>query len=133
MKINNFFVIVLMMVIGSCSNAIDADILYGKWDYIAVENFNPPDSIARHEIIKQAPSILFSKGNKLVIEWGGKQISHGTYTMDGKMIRYTEFLEGGIKREFPFLIKELSEKELVFQTMEQNYTLVKAKKNANSF
>jgi hypothetical protein len=39
MKINNFFVIVLMMVIGSCSNAIDADILYGKWDYIAVKNF----------------------------------------------------------------------------------------------
>jgi hypothetical protein len=48
--------------------------------------------------------------------------------MDGKMIRYTEFLEGGGKREFPFLIKELGEKELVFQTMEQNYTRVKAKK-----
>ena len=128
MKINNFFVIVLLMVIGSCSNAIDADELYGRWDYVAVENFNPPDSLTREELIAQAPAILFSKDNKLVIEWGGKQLSHGTYRLDGKMIRYTEFLEGGIKREFPFLIKELGDKELLFQTMEQNYTRVKAKK-----
>lgn len=128
MKINILFISFSALVLASCSNVIDADELYGRWDYIEVENFNPPDSIARHEIIKLAPSILFSKGNKLVIEWGGKQLSHGTYSMDGKMIRYTEFLEGGRKREFPFLIKELGDKELVFQTMEQNYTRVKAKK-----
>ena len=88
----------------------------------------PVYSLTREELIAQAPTILFSKDNKLVIEWGGKQLSHGTYRMDGKMIRYTEFLEGGGKREFPFLIKELGDKELVFQTMEQNYTKVKAKK-----
>lgn len=128
MKINIFFIIVSLIVFSSCSNVIDADELYGRWDYVAVENFNPPDSLTSHEIIKQAPSILFSKDNKLVIEWGGKQLSHGTYRMDGKMIRYTEFLEGGRKREFPFLIKELGDKELIFQTMEQNYTRVKAEK-----
>ena len=44
------------------------------------------------------------------------------------MIRYTEDLPGGQKREFPFLIKSLSEKELVFQTMEQNFTTVTALK-----
>ena len=128
MKIYIFFIIVLLIVFSSCSNAIDADELYGRWDYVAVENFNPPDSLTREELIAQAPAILFSKDNKLVIEWGGKQLSHGTYRLDGKMIRYTEFLEGGIKREFPFLIKELGDKELLFQTMEQNYTRVKAKK-----
>lgn len=128
MKINIFFISFSVLFLASCSTAIDADELYGKWDYIAVENFNPPDSLSKEELIAQAPAILFSKDNKLVIEWGGKQLSHGTYKMDGKMIRYTEFLEGGRKREFPFLIKELSEKELVFQTMEQNYTRVKAKK-----
>ena len=128
MKIYIFFIIVLLIVFSSCSNAIDADELYGRWDYVAVENFNPPDSLTREELIAQAPTILFSKDNKLVIEWGGKQLSHGTYRLDGKMIRYTEFLEGGIKREFPFLIKELGDKELLFQTMEQNYTRVKAKK-----
>jgi hypothetical protein len=128
MKINIFFISFSVLVLASCSNAIDADELYGRWDYIAVENFNPPDSLTKEELIAQAPAILFSKDNKLVIEWGGMQLSHGTYKMDGKMIRYTEFLEGGGKREFPFLIKELGEKDLVFQTMEQNYTRVKAKK-----
>jgi hypothetical protein len=128
MKINIFFISFSVLVLASCSNAIDADELYGRWDYIAVENFNPPDSLTKEELIAQAPAILFSKDNKLVIEWGGKQLSHGTYKMDGKMIRYTEFLEGGGKREFPFLIKELGEKDLVFQTMEQNYTRIKAKK-----
>jgi hypothetical protein len=128
MKINIFFISFSVLVLASCSNAIDADELYGRWDYIAVENFNPPDSLTKEELIAQAPAILFSKDNKLVIEWGGKQLSHGTYKMDGKMIRYTESLEGGGKREFPFLIKELGEKELVFETMEQNYTRIKAKK-----
>lgn len=128
MKINILFISFSALVLASCSNAIDADELYGRWDYVAVESFNPPDSLTREELIAQAPTILFSKDNKLVIEWGGKQLSHGTYRMDGKMIRYTEFLEGGGKREFPFLIKELGDKELVFQTMEQNYTRIKAKK-----
>jgi len=117
-----------MLVFASCSNAINEDQLYGRWNYISVENFNPPESLSREELIAQSPSITFSKNNKLVIEWGGKQLSHGTYRMDGKMIRYTESLESGRKREFPFLINELGDKVLVFQTMEQNYTRVKAKK-----
>jgi len=121
-------IIVFGIALSSCSKEIDPKDLYGRWNYIAVENFNPPDSLTRNELIEQAPAIVFSTGNKLLIEWGGKQLSHGTYKMDGKMIRYTESLEGGRKREFPFLIKELGEDELVFETMEQNYTRVKAKK-----
>lgn len=128
MKINIFFISLSALVLASCSNAIDEDQLYGRWNYIAVENFNPTDSLSRDELTAQAPAIVFSIDNKLVIEWGGKQLSHGTYKMDGKMIRYTEFLEGGGKREFPFLINELGDKVLIFQTMEQNYTRVKAKK-----
>ena len=128
MKINIFFISFSALVLASCSNAIDEDQLYGRWNYIAVENFNPTDSLSRDELTAQAPAIVFSIDNKLVIEWGGKQLSHGTYKMDHKMIRYTEFLEGGGKRNFPFLINELGDKVLVFQTMEQNYTRVKAKK-----
>lgn len=128
MKINIFFISFSTLVLASCSNAIDEDQLYGRWNYIAVENFNPTDSLSRDELTAQAPAIVFSIDNKLVIEWGGKQLSHGNYKMDGKMIRYTEFLEGGGKREFPFLINELGDKVLVFQTMEQNYTRVKEKK-----
>jgi len=118
----------ILVTFTSCSESIKSEDLYGRWDYVSVENFNPPDSLTSNELIQQEPSIVFSKGNNLVIEWGGKQLSHGTYKMDGKMIRYTESLEGGRKREFPFLIKELSKNELVFETMEQNFTRVKAKK-----
>ena len=128
MKKIKIAIFVVLALFTSCSESINSEDLYGRWNYIAVESFNPPDSLTSNELIQQAPAIVFSKGNILVIEWGGKQLSHGTYKMDGKMIRYTESLEGGRKREFPFLIKELSENELVFQTMEQNFTRVKAKK-----
>ncbi|SDM34002.1 hypothetical protein SAMN05421813_11026 [Daejeonella rubra] len=128
MKFTSFILFIFIFLCSSCDREIEPKDLYGRWNYIAVENFNPPDSLTRNELIEQAPAIVFSTGNKLVIEWGGKQLSHGTYKMDGKMIRYTESLEGGKKREFPFLIKELGEDELVFETMEQNYTRVKAKK-----
>jgi len=128
MKKVNFNIVAFLIVFSSCSTEIKPEDLYGRWSYIAVENSNPTDSLSKSELIEQAPAIVFSSGNKLVIEWGGKQLSHGTYRMDGKMIRYTESLEGGRKREFPFLIKELEANELVFQTMEQNFTSVKAKK-----
>lgn len=128
MKTINIGIFALAIIISSCTKSMNIEDLYGRWNYIAVENFNPPDSLTKNELIEQSPAIIFSADNKLVIEWGGKQLSHGTYRMDGKMIRYTEFLEGGRKREFPFLIKELGENELVFETMEQNYTRIKAKK-----
>lgn len=128
MKTINIGIFAILLAFTSCSESIKSEDLYGRWNYVTVENFNPPDSLTSNDLIQQAPAIVFSKGNNLVIEWGGKQLSHGTYKMDGKMIRYTESLEGGIKREFPFLIKELSENELIFETMEQNFTRVKAKK-----
>jgi len=128
MKTINLGIFALAIITSSCTKSISVEDLYGRWNYIAVENFNPPDSLTKNELIEQSPAIIFSADNKLVIEWGGKQLSHGTYRMDGKMIWYTESLEGGRKREFPFLIKELGENELVFETMEQNYTRIKAKK-----
>lgn len=128
MKTINIGIFAILLAFTSCSESIKSEDLYGRWNYVTVEDFNPPDSLTSNDLIQQAPAIVFSKGNNLVIEWGGKQLSHGTYKMDGKMIRYTESLEGGIKREFPFLIKELSENELIFETMEQNFTRVKAKK-----
>ena len=128
MKTINIGIFAILLAFTSCSESIKSEDLYGRWNYVTVENFNPHDSLTSNDLIQQAPAIVFSKGNNLVIEWGGKQLSHGTYKMDGKMIRYTESLEGGRKREFPFLIKELSENELIFETMEQNFTRVKAKK-----
>ena len=86
-----------------------------------------PEDITSDEKLKHAsPKIHFSESQELKIEWGGEQISSGKFKLDGKMIRYTETLEGGRTREFPFLINKLTETELVFQTMEKNYTIVTA-------
>jgi hypothetical protein len=124
-------IFVIIIFVTSCSKTIEIKDLQGKWNYISIKNADPEDIITDAEVKIQKPSIFFSSNNDLIIEWGAKQISHGKFRLDGKIIRYTEFLEGGRRRDFPFLIIELNENELVFQTMEKNFTRVSAKKNAN--
>lgn len=116
----------IFILILSCSKNIKSEDLYGRWDYIKVDNLNPQDTLPDGELELQSPAIIFNKNNDLIIEWGGKKLSSGKFRMEGEMIRYTEDLPGGHKREFPFLIKSLTEKELVFQTMEQNVTTITA-------
>lgn len=112
----------------ACSGSVKPDELYGRWNYTKVDNRNPQDQLPEGELETQAPAIIFSANGDLIIEWGGKQLSHGKFRMDGKMIRYTENLPDGTTREFPFLIKKLTDNELIFQTMEQNTTTVTAVK-----
>ncbi|HEY1008754.1 MAG TPA: hypothetical protein VGE58_01505 [Daejeonella sp.] len=112
----------------SCSTAIKQEDLYGKWNYVRVDNSNPQDTLPAGELELQSPAIIFTPENDLVIEWGGKKLSSGKFRLDGKMIRYTENLQGGQTREFPFLINSLDEKELVFQTMERSTTTVVARR-----
>ena len=116
----------LLLFLSSCNNSIQHKDLYGRWKYIKVVNADPED-ITSDEVLKHAsPAIIFADTKDLIIEWDGKPISHGKYKLDGKMIRFTESLEGGKTREFPFLISKLNDNELVFQTMEKNYTRVTA-------
>lgn len=128
MKFTSYILLFNIMLFSSCVRGIDRKDLYGKWEYVKVQNFNPLDSLSSAELKREKPAIIFYNDSNLLIEWGGKQLSRGSYKMDGKMIRYTESLEGGRKREFPFLIKKLGENELVFETMEQNYTRITALK-----
>ncbi len=116
----------LMLFLFSCTSSIKKNDLYGRWNYIKVVNADPEDITTDQELKQSSPAIIFTETNDLIIEWGGKQLSSGKYKLDGKMIRYTESLEGGKTREFPFLISKLSADELVFQTMEKNYTVVTA-------
>ncbi len=88
-----------------------------------VDNTDPRDTLPEGELELQLPAI---------IEWGGKKLSSGNFQMDGRMIRYTETLPNNQKREFPFLVKSLSEKQLVFQTMEQNSTVITAIRGSTS-
>lgn len=117
-----------MILFSACSNDIKKEDLYGRWNYIAVENADPEDKLPDGELESQSPAIIFDASNNLIIEWGGKKISSGKYRMDGKMIRFMEDLPNNQKREFPFLIKSLTEKELVFQTMEHNMTTVRTRR-----
>ena len=126
MKYTSALLFTIILLNSSCGRNIELKDLDGRWNYVSVNSYNPSDSLTKQELALQSPAIIFSEGNKLQIEWGGKQLSRGTFKMDGKMIRYTETLEGGTQREFPFLIKELSENLLVFETMEQSYTRIKA-------
>ncbi len=114
----------------TCSSSLKPDTLFGKWKYIRVinPNSNPPDSIPANELAIQKPYIIFSKPNKLVILWGGKKLSSGTFWIDGKMIRFKENLPGGKTREFPFLVSELDSHSLVFETMTNDGTRVTARK-----
>lgn len=128
MKTYPIIITCLMISLSSCTRSIEQKELYGRWNYVSVKNADPEEITNDEEIKQQSPAIIFTETNDLIIEWGGKQLSHGKYKMDGKMIRYTEYLEGGRTREFPFLIRELTDKELVFETMEKNYTRVKALK-----
>jgi len=116
----------LLFFTASCKSTIERKDLLGRWNYIKVVNADPEDITSDEELKQASPAIIFTETNDLIIEWGGKQLSRGKYKLDGKMIRYTESLQGGRTREFPFLISKLSDNELVFQTMEKNYTLVTA-------
>ena len=54
--------------------------------------------------------------------WGGKRLSHGKFRMEDSMIRYKENLEGGTTREFPFLIKEITNDKLVFENLIEGFS-----------
>lgn len=125
-----FFTIVILLLFISCARSVKPEQLYGEWKYVKVENPNqhPPYIMPYEEVKAQSPSIQFSKSNDLVIIWGGKRLSYGTFRMEDNMIRYKEVLEGGTTREFPFLIKEISENKLVFETMEQDATRITAER-----
>lgn len=123
------FVTIIVLCL-SCKKAVKPEQLYGEWKYIKVESPNerPAYSMPQEEIKAENPSIMFSKNNDLVIMWGGKRLSYGKFRMDGSMIRYKEKLDGGITREFPFIIREISAKQLVFETMSQDISRITAEK-----
>jgi len=121
---------ILLLSITACKPALKPDNLYGAWKYIKVENPNetPPDSVSRSTLQEESPSIRFSKRDSLTIVWGGKILSHGKFMIDGMNIRYSEILPGGKTRTFPFYVSEITDKELIFETLGEEGTKVTAVK-----
>ena len=125
-----FLVLGTLFTLSGCVHPYDAEDLYVEWKDIKIESpqEDPPGVKSGDELAQESPSIIFSKNNDLVIMWGGKRLSHGKFRLEGKQIIYNENLEGGNVREFPFLIRELTEKEIIFETLGQNSTRVTAQK-----
>ncbi|MBS1503006.1 MAG: hypothetical protein JST32_13145 [Bacteroidetes bacterium] len=118
--IRNLLIIFLLLIaVCSCKRKIElkAGDLYGKWNYIKVENpfADPPDSVKHDEIVSEKPYILFTK-DSLQMWWGGGILSRGSYHVSADSIHYTEVLPGGKTREFPFIVTKLEGNELVFET-----------------
>jgi hypothetical protein len=116
--------------LSSCNTSLKPEQLYGEWKYVKVESPKniPPDSVSASQLKEKSPSIQFTKEDSLIIIWGGERLSYGKFKLDGDMIRYTENLADGKTREFPFIVRKITEKELVFETMVAQFSRVTALK-----
>jgi hypothetical protein len=117
-KYNLSIAAIIVFFVASCKSPIKPEDLYGKWNYIKVEHpdANPPDSLQKAELDYNKPSIQFTNKNQVIMIWGGKVLSHGTFTTDGQSIKIKEELPDGTSREFPFWVMSLTEKQIVFET-----------------
>lgn len=122
--------VALALLLVSCKPALTKQALYGQWKYIKVENPNshPPDSVRSAELEIERPYIQFTKSDSLIIMWGGKVLSHGTFRIEGNNIRFKEMLANGGIRDFPFWVSKITGKELVFETTGEDGSRVTAVK-----
>lgn len=107
-----------LALFASCQNTIKPEALYGKWKYIKIENnsVSSTTNVTSEQLEAEEPYIRFSKNDSLLIWWGGKVLSHGSYKIEGNKIQVKEILAGGKTREFPFIVSKLDDKNLIFET-----------------
>ena len=120
MKNYNFLLFVIMLYfMASCKPSVNSSTLTGKWKYVKIENpnANPPDTMKKAELDEASPYIQFTPEMKWNIVWGGKYLSHGSYTLDGGNIKVNEKLPDGKTRDFVFTVSELTETNIVFETI----------------
>jgi hypothetical protein len=115
---NLFIFLAITLCLAACKPSATPEKLYGKWNYIRVRNPNAetPDSVGKETLTSEKPYIEFTKQDSLLIIWDGKELSHGTFKIDGQNIQYKEILVGGQTREFPFYIENFSDKQIIFST-----------------
>ena len=108
--------VLLLLFFASCKPAIKPEDLYGKWKYIKIEHPDAdPAEMPAAQLQNASPSIEFLKNGGYVIIWGGKALSHGTFTTDGMNILIKENLPDGTTRAFSFWVSELTDKEIIMQ------------------
>lgn len=110
----------------ACSSGVKQEDLVGRWNYVSYEYTNKSLKKPLANVEEQKPYIEFSADGACKIVSSGKVLSEGNYHLENKIIRYTENLPGGQKRAIPFLIKSLTETQLVFQTMDAEVKVITA-------
>ena len=119
--------LVILFFFAGCKSSIKPGDLYGKWKYIKIEHPDAgPAEMPAAQLQNASPSIEFLKNGGYVIIWGGKALSHGTFTTDGMNIRIKENLQDGTSRAFSFWVSELKDNEIVFATLGQDGSKVTA-------
>jgi hypothetical protein len=128
-RIGFLLTILVCPLILSCRKKIEVEKLYGEWRYVKVESLsNADENTTDEELAENSPSIKFYKNEELIIIWGNEVLSTGKFKIEGEIIRYVETLPGGATRPILFLVKKLTPRELVFETMKQEVIRVTARK-----
>ena len=120
--------IIIILFLLACNSGINKDALIGRWNYKSYAYQNKSLNKPLANIKAQQPFIEFKKNGTAAIYSSGNVLSSGMYTLDGKIIRFVEDLPNNQKRKIPFLIIELNENELVFQTMDAEVKVITAEK-----
>ncbi|GAA3957310.1 hypothetical protein [Mucilaginibacter dorajii] len=118
-KLSYFLIIPILFCMAACKPSLSVKALTGKWHYakVAHPNASPPDTMKTMDLAEVAPYIQFSPERKWVIVWGGKFLSHGTYTLNGSNMNMTEVLPDGKTRDFVFYVSELTDTNIIFESM----------------
>lgn len=112
----------------SCGSPMAESDLHGRWKYLEVSNPEQrPVHVQRGEELEaQDPSVTFSEDGRLLMIWGGKTLSQGTFKVEFPNIVYQEKMPDGKSRIIRFLVKKFEKDTLVFQTQEADPVRVKA-------
>lgn len=108
---------IVLVLLVSCNFSVKPEALYGKWKYVKIQNNSVANTtnVTQEQLEAEAPYIKFTR-DSLIIWWGGKVLSRGSYKIEGDKIQFKEMLGGGKIREFPFIVSQLDDKNLIFQT-----------------
>jgi hypothetical protein len=118
MKFYGFILFALVLgVMASCKPAVTTKALIGKWKYVKIEhpNASPPDTMKKADLDEVVPYIQFTPEMKYVIVWGGKFLSHGTFTLNGSNINVQEVSDNRT-HNFVFYVSELTDDKIVFES-----------------
>jgi hypothetical protein len=128
LKRSLYFFVPVLLFMAACKPSVTPEALYGKWTYTSLESRKDDPVTTKNKLQLQKPTVEFTRKDSLIMVWGGEVIAHGKFRTDGNKIMFNQELEGGRKYEFPFVVDELTDKQITFETKGDDATKVEAVK-----